>query len=148
MRDSRASRGLEASEHPRHGRSPSLDSSEDTTVAGGSGNSIANSQYIGRVTSRATALASKAQAIRLSTMAWPETISITMMNAVMGPAVVAARNPTMPSAINGIAAWWPRPVANAMSCPMPAPIAKAGANKPAATPLQAENHVAQNLRSV
>lgn len=46
-------------------------------------------------------------AIRLSTIA---NRLITMMNAVIGPCVVAARNPTMPMAICGIAASAETPV--------------------------------------
>ena len=47
--------------------------------------STAISVYIDGLTSRATAPDSSAQAIRLSTIAWPETISMTMMKAVIGP---------------------------------------------------------------
>jgi ferredoxin-NADP reductase len=49
------------------------------------GNIAASSPYIGLVTRRATPLANSEQAIRLSTIDWPDTISMTMMNAVMGP---------------------------------------------------------------
>lgn len=51
----------------------------------------ASSRYIDGLTSRATPLDSSAQAIRLSTIACPETISMTMMNAVIGPWAEAAR---------------------------------------------------------
>ena len=59
---------------------------------------------MGAATSRERPLAKSAQAIRLSTIEWPETISITMMKAVIGPCVVAARKPTIPRAMSGIAA--------------------------------------------
>lgn len=103
---------------------------------------------MGRVISRATPLAISEQAIRLNTIAWPETISMTMMKAVIGPCVVAARKPTMPSAMSGIAASGPTRVSSATSLPMPAPMASEGANTPAGTPLQADSQVAQNLSSV
>ena len=45
--------------------------------------------------------ATMAAAIRLSTMAPPSTISITMMKAVSGAWVTAARKAAMPSAIRG-----------------------------------------------
>jgi hypothetical protein len=104
--------------------------------------------YIGPATRRETPAASIAQAIRLSTMAWPATISITMMKAVIGAWVVAARKPTMPSAMSGIAASRLTSVSVATSWPMPAPTASEGANTPAGTPVQAESQVAQNLSSV
>ncbi len=81
-------------------------------------------------------------------MAWPATISMTMMKAVIGPCVVADRKPTMPSAINGMAISWLRPVKRAMSLPMPAPMDSEGANTPAGTPVQADSQVAQNFSTV
>ena len=47
-----------------------------------------------------TTLATIAHDIRLSTMPWPSTISMTMMKAVSGACVVAARKPAMPSAMS------------------------------------------------
>ena len=81
-------------------------------------------------------------------MAWPDTISMTMMKAVIGPWVVAARKLTMPSAIKGIAASGPMPSSKAMSRPMPAPMVSDGANMPAGTPVQADSQVAQNFSKV
>lgn len=93
-----------------------------------------------------------AQAIRLNTMACPETISMTMMRAVKGPCVVAARKPTMPSAIKGMAACWlksaNRATSRPMPAPMPAPLASDGANTPPGTPDQADSQVAQNFSTV
>ena len=117
-------------------------------AAAGTGSSAANSPYIGRATSRATPLDNNAHAIRLSTMDWPDTISMTMMKAVIGPWVVAARKPTMPSAINGIAVSGPTPISNEMSRPMPAPMVNDGAKTPAGTPVQADSQVAQYFNSV
>ena len=111
--------------------------------------STAISVYIDGLTSRATAPDSSAQAIRLSTIAWPETISMTMMKAVIGPWVVADRKPTMPSATSATDSGRPaRPASRAMSCPSPAPIASEGAKVPAGTPLQADSQVATNFSSV
>ena len=73
-----------------------------------------------------------AQAIRLSTMAWPDTISMTMMKAVIGPCVVAARKPTMPSAIKrdrGLAGPGRRAAPRRGRCPRRWPAT--GANMPA-----------------
>ena len=70
---------------------------------------------------------------------------MTMMKAVIGPCVVAARKPTMPSAMSGIAASGPTWVSSATSLPMPAPMASDGAKTPAGTPVQADSQVAQNF---
>ena len=61
--------------------------------------SAASAPYSGGLRPRETVLATTAQAIRLSTMLWPSTISMTMMKAVSGAWVAAARKPTIPSAI-------------------------------------------------
>jgi hypothetical protein len=106
------------------------------------------SAYIGRVSSRATPLASTAAAIRPSTIGWPATISMTMMRALIGPCVVAARKPTMPSAMSGIAASRLSPKTSAPSLPGPAPMASEGENTPPGTPLQGYSQVAQKLSSV
>ncbi len=49
--------------------------------------------YIGGLISRDTPLATTLQAMRLSTSPWPSIISITMMKAVIGACVTAARKP-------------------------------------------------------
>jgi MFS family permease len=56
--------------------------------------------YSGRLIMRDTRLASRAQAIRLSTMLCPSVISMTMIIAVIGACVTAARKPAMPMAIS------------------------------------------------
>jgi hypothetical protein len=60
----------------------------------------ASVSYSGRLIMRETRLASMAAAIRLSTIEWPSTISITMMKAVSGACVTAARKPAMPMAMS------------------------------------------------
>ena len=93
-------------------------------------------------------LETKAVSIRLSTIAWPDTISITRMKAVSGPCVAAARKPTMPSAMSGMACSGGRPNSQATSRPMPAPTASEGANTPAGTPVHEDSQVAMNLSRV
>ena len=62
---------------------------------------LASAGYSGRLMLRDTMLATMAEAIRLSTMAPPSTISITMMKAVSGACVTAARKAVMPMATSG-----------------------------------------------
>lgn len=95
---------------------------------------------------RDTRLASKAAAIRLSTIECPSTISMTMMKAVTGACVTAARNAVMPMAIM-TAAPSVVCVSCAMSLPMPAPMASDGAKMPPGTPDQTASQVAM-MRSV
>jgi len=84
-----------------------------------------------------------AEAIRLSTMARPSTISITMMKEVRGAWVAAARKPAMPMAIRlGLSSGL---LQTASSWPTPAPIDSEGAKIPPATPVQAVNQVATNF---
>src|SRR5882724_5915889 len=101
--------------------------------------------YSGRLIQREIRLAPRAAAIRLSTMEWPLTISITMMKAVIGACVTAARNPAMPSAINA-AELASQPVNSATSLPSPAPMANDGAKIPPGTPDQAASQVAISRR--
>ena len=77
-------------------------------------------------------------------MAWPSTISMTMMNEVSGACVAAARNPAMPSAIRVAACGYE--VSKAMSLPSAAPMANDGAKMPAGTPDHAVSQVATNLK--
>ena len=93
---------------------------------------------------RETRLASIAAAMRLSTMAWPSTISITMMNAVSGACVTAARKAAMPIAMR--AGPMSEPSSTDTLCPTPAPMDSDGAKMPPGTPSQADSHVAMNLR--
>ena len=118
------------------------------TVASGFSRSScrrASEGYSGRDNVRDTALATSAQAISVSTRAWPSTISMTMMNEVSGACVTAARKPAMPSAISvgasGKCMIW------AMSLPSAAPIDSEGAKMPAGTPDQVVIQVAMNLNS-
>ena len=107
--------------------------------------SSANEAYSGTLIRRDTPLAIKALDIRLSTSAWPVTISITMMKDVSGACVTAARKPAMPSAIRVGALTYE--VSWAMSLPSAPPMAKAGANKPPGTPAQVVSQVATNFSS-
>ncbi|MNR17962.1 hypothetical protein D3C85_1346560 [compost metagenome] len=102
--------------------------------------------YNGRLIMREIKLASMAHAIRLNTMEWPSTISITMMKAVSGAWVTAARKPAMPMAI--IAGPRSAPASRAIPSPMPAPMDSEGAKMPPGTPHQAVIQVAMNLSSV
>lgn len=92
---------------------------------------------------RAMTVATSAHAIKLSTMAWPSTISITMMKEVSGAWVTAARKPTMPSAISAGTCACATSIAT--SLPMAAPIASEGANMPAGAPDHVVSQVARNL---
>ncbi|MPN61934.1 hypothetical protein SDC9_209680 [bioreactor metagenome] len=85
-----------------------------------------------------------ADAIRLSTSEWPSTISITMMKAVSGAWVTAARKAAMPIAINA-GAISVVPTIDATLFPTPAPIDSEGAKIPPGTPTQADSQVAMNL---
>jgi hypothetical protein len=96
---------------------------------------------------RDTSVASIAAAIKLSTIAWPSTISITMMKAVNGARVTAARNAAMPSAMSA----GPRlgSMACAIAFPIPAPpMESEGAKMPPGTPHQADSQVATNFSNV
>src|SRR6218665_1847269 len=97
----------------------------------------------GRLIMREIRLASRAPAIRLSTIACPSTISITMMNAVSGACVTAARKPPIPRAING----GPRSLLTIYptALPMSALIDGESAKMPPGTPHQAVSQVAMNL---
>ena len=93
--------------------------------------------------SRETPLATSALAIRLSTIACPSTISITMMKAVSGACVEAARKPAMPRATSVGACGYDS--SSATSWPSVPPIASAGAKMPPGAPDQALSQVATNL---
>ena len=81
--------------------------------------------------------------IRLSTMAWPSTISMTMMKAVSGACVTAARKAAMPIAIR--AGPTSLPISSATLLPTPAPMDSDGAKMPPGMPTQADNHVTMNF---
>lgn len=63
---------------------------------------------------------------------------MTMMNAVKGACVTAARNPAMPMAIKAGAMASP-PVSEATLWPIPAPMDREGAKIPPGTPIQADS---------
>ena len=60
----------------------------------------ASDGYNGVLMSRAMALDTMALVIRLKTRACPSTISMTMMKAVIGACVTAAKNPAIPIAMS------------------------------------------------
>ena len=77
-------------------------------------------------------------------MEWPSTISITMMKAVSGACVTAARKAAMPMAMRAGA--MSAPIRPATLWPTPAPIDSEGAKMPPGTPTQADSQVAMNFR--
>lgn len=85
-------------------------------------------------------------AIRLNTIECPSTISMTMMKAVSGACVTAARKPAMAIAIN--AGPSDGPANCATPSPIPAPIDSEGAKMPPGTPHHAVSQGAMNFSRV